>query len=413
MDRHNNPYTPGAGARPPLLAGRDRELEDLRVAFQRLATGQFARSFILDGLRGVGKTVLLNEADVMAREQRWISSGVVECNEDDDLPLLMARLCHRALRRLSMGRRLSSGAERALGVLRAFTIAADTDGRWRFNIDVAAVRGVADSGDLETDIVELLAEVGAAAARHGSGAAFFLDELQFLGKRSLASLAGAMHGVSQQNTPVLLIAAGLPQLPLMLKNARPYTERLFDFRTIGGLTRATAAAALTVPAERLGVSYERTALELILDRTDGYPHFIQQWGETIWREAEGPTLTLQDARVAEELVNDELDRRFFRDRYEKATEAEAIYMAAMADLGDGRHTSTEIAAHMGMNQKELSVRRAGLIEKGLIYNPVGTRLDFTVPQFAAYLRRIHPFDRNQRPKRGRPRGGARARARDV
>jgi hypothetical protein len=219
----------------------------------------------------------------------------------------------------------------------------------------------------------------------------------------MALLAAAMHGISQQNAPVLLLGAGLPQLPLMLKNAKPYTERLFEFRTIGGLPRATATAALKVPAERLGARYQRNALDLILDQTEGYPHFLQQWGETIWREAEGPTITAADARVAEELVNDELDRRFFRDRYEKATEAEAIYVAAMADLGDGRHSSSEIAAHMGMAQKELSVRRAGLIEKGLIYNPIGTQLDFTVPQFATYLRRIHPFDPAQRPSRGRPR----------
>lgn len=403
MDRHQNPYTPGAGARPPLLAGRDRDVDDFRVAFQRLGAGQFARSFMLDGLRGVGKTVLLNEADVMAREHSWVSSGVVECNEDDELTLLIARLCHRALRRLSLGKRVSGSVQRALGVLRAFTFAMDQEGRWRFNIDVQAVKGVADSGDPEADIVELLAEVGAAASQHGSGAAFFLDEVQFLGRRDLALMAAAVHGISQQNAPVLLVGAGLPQLPLMLKNAKPYTERLFEFRTIEGLARATAAAALTVPAERLGARFQRPALELILDRTDGYPHFLQQWGETIWREAEGPTITVRDAEVAEELVNDELDRRFFRDRYEKATEAEAIYMAAMADLGDGRHSSTEIAARMRMNQKELSVRRAGLIDKGLIYNPVGTQLDFTVPQFAPYLRRIHPFDPEQRPSRGRPR----------
>jgi hypothetical protein len=386
------------------VAGRDTELDDFRVAFQRLGAGQFARSFMLDGLRGVGKTVLLNEADVMAREHGWISSGVVECNEDDELTLLIARLCHRALRRLSLGKRVSGRVDRALGVLRAFTFAMDDQGKWRFNIDVEAVKGVADSGDPEADIIELLAEVGSAASQHGSGAAFFLDELQFLGKRSLALMAAAMHGISQQNAPVLLVGAGLPQLPLMLKNAKPYTERLFDFRTIGGLPRPTAAAALTIPAERLGARFDRDALELILDRTDGYPHFLQQWGETVWRESEGPTVTIDDARVAEELVNDELDRRFFRDRYEKATEAETIYMAAMADLGDGRHSSTEIAAHMQMGQKELSVRRAGLIDKGLIYSPIGTQLDFTVPQFARYLRRIHPFDPHERPRRGRPRG---------
>jgi hypothetical protein len=403
MDRHQNPYTPGAGARPPLLAGRESELEDFTVAFERLAGGRFARSFILDGLRGVGKTVLLNEADVIAREHAWISSGVVECNEDDDLPLLMAKLCHRALRRMSSAKRIAKGAERALGVLRAFTFSLDQSGAWRFNIDVAAVKGVADSGDPEVDIVELLAEVGRAASEQGSGAAFFLDELQFLGPRGMALLAAAMHGISQQNAPVLLVAAGLPQLPLLLKDAKPYTERLFDYRTIGGLPRATAAGALTIPARRLNATFEPDALELILDHTGGYPHFLQQWGETVWREAEGPTITLRDVQIAEDLVNDELDRRFFRDRYEKATEAEQLYLAAMADLGDGRHTSTEIAEHMGMSLKGLSVRRAALIDKGLIYNPLGSDLDFTVPQFAPYLRRIHPFDPNRRPARGRPR----------
>ena len=403
MNRHANPYTPGAGARPPWLAGRDAELEDFRIAFNRLGAGPFARSFVLDGLRGVGKTVLLNEADVIARERGWITSGLVECNQDDRLPGLVARICHRALRKLSVGRRLSASVERALGVLRAFTFAADQTGAWQLNIDVAAVKGVADSGDPETDIVELLAEVGAAASRHGSGLALLLDEMQFLGKDSLGPLATAMHGISQQSAPVLLVGAGLPQLPLLLKKAKPYTERLFEYRTVEGLPRAKAASALTVPAERIGARYSREALELILDHTQGYPHFLQQWGETVWREAEGPTITLRDARVAEELVNDELDRRFFRDRYEKATEAESIYMAAIADLGDGPHSSAEVAAHLRMAQKELSVRRAGLIEKGLIYSPSGTLLEFTVPQFARYLRRIHPFDPSQRPRRGRPR----------
>lgn len=402
MDRHQNPYTPGAGARPPLLAGRESELEDFVVAFERLSSRQFARSFVLDGLRGVGKTVLLNEADVIAREHGWVSSGVVECNEDDDLPLLMAKLCHRALRRMSGTKKLAKGVERGLGVLRAFTFSLDQGGSWRFNIDVAAVKGVADSGDPEMDIVELLAEVGKVASEHGSGAAFFLDELQFLGPRGMALLAAAMHGISQQNAPVLLIAAGLPQLPLLLKDAKPYTERLFDYRTIGGLPRPKAAAALAVPAQRLNASFESDALEMILDRTSGYPHFLQQWGETVWREAEGPNITLRDVQIAEDLVNDELDRRFFRDRYEKATEAEKLYLAAMADLGDGRHTSAEVAEHMGMSPKRLSVRRGALIEKGLIYNPVASQLDFTVPQFAAYLRRIHPFDPTQRPVRGRP-----------
>src|ERR1700685_1721529 len=285
MDPHANPYTPGAGARPPRLVGREAEVDDFAVAFKRLGGGQASRSFVLDGLRGVGKTVLLNEADLVAREHGWVSSGVLECNEDDELPLLMARLSHRALRRLSASKRVGAGVKRALGVLRAFTFAMDERGVWRFNIDVKTISGVADSGDPEADIVELLREVGAAAAQHGSGAAFLLDELQFLGKRSLSMLAAAMHGVSQQKAPVLLVAAGLPQLPLMLKNAKPYTERLFDYRTIEGLPRATAASALTVPAQRAKVKFEQDALDLILDRADGYPYFLQQWGETLWREA--------------------------------------------------------------------------------------------------------------------------------
>ncbi len=204
--------------------------------------------------------MLLNEADLVAREHGWVSSGVLECNEDDELPLLMARLPHRALRRLSAGKRVGAGVKRALGVLRAFTFAMDERGLWRFNIDVKAISGVADSGDPEADIVELLGEVGAAAAQHGSGAPFLLDELQFLGKHSLSMLAAAMHGVSQQNAPVLLVAAGLPQLPLMPKNAKPYTEGLFDYRTIEGLPRATAASALTVPAQRAKVNSSKTRL---------------------------------------------------------------------------------------------------------------------------------------------------------
>ena len=212
-----------------------------------------------------------------------------------------------------------------------------------------------------------------------------------------------MHGISQQNTPVLLVGAGLPQLPLVLKNAKPYTERLFDFRTIGGLPRPDGSGG----SDRAG-RQARSAVRTRCGRTDPRPHgrvpaLPAAMGRNGVARGGGSGDHAPGRGSAEELVNDELDRRFFRDRYEKATEAETIYMAAMADLGDGGHSSTDIAAHMRMSQRDLSVRRAGLIEKGLIYSPIGTRLDFTVPQFAAYLRRIHPFDPDQRPSRGRPR----------
>jgi hypothetical protein len=401
MDRHDNPYTPGAGVKPPALVGRDDDIEDFRVALARLGRGTHSRSFVFDGLRGVGKTVLLNELDVVAREAGWITSGVVECNEDDALAPLIAQLAHRALRKLSRGKRISKTVRTALGALKAFTLTMDQEGRWRFNIDVDAATGIADSGNLADDIVELLAEVGRASAESGAGVLLALDEMQFLDRRELALLATAMHRVSQENMPVLLVGAGLPQLPLMLSEAKPYTERLFDYRTIGSLSRAQAASALTIPARRGGARYAPDALEMILDESAGYPHFLQQWGEAVWREAETSTITVEDAGVAEELVHDELDRRFFRDRYDRATEAEKIYMAAIADLGDGPHSSASIAQRMGKRQKDVSVRRAGLLKKGLVFNPVDTDLDFTVPHFARYIRRVHPFDPAERPSRGR------------
>ncbi len=401
MDATQNPFTPGAGARPPALVGREEVLSAFDVALARLAQGRHARSIILDGLRGVGKTVLLGEFDAMARSRGWISSGVVECNEDDDFRGLVAKLSHRALRALSRKRRATDSVQRAFGVLKAFTFTLDESLRWRFNIDLEAVRGVADSGDPETDIVELLGELGRAAAEQGAGVVFLLDEMQFLGQGELALLATAMHHISQASSPVLIVGAGLPQLSLMLVRARPYSERLFDYLRIESLRRETAAKALTVPAERAHVTFERDALEHVLERAGGYPYFLQQWGEVVWNEAETKTIGIEDVLGAEDYVNDELDRRFFRDRYERATEAERIYMAAMADLGEGRNPSAEIARHMGKEQRAVSVRRDGLLKKGLIFNPVGSELDFTVPQFSVFMRRTHPFDPDQRPSRGR------------
>jgi hypothetical protein len=403
VDPHRNPYTPGAGTRPPALVGRDRDLAEFGIALARAGRGRHSRSFIYDGLRGVGKTVLLAELDVAAREAGWITSGLVECNEDDRLAPLVARLAHRILRKLSRSRAMSHSVRRALGVLSAFAVTLDETGRWRLKIEAEPVRGVADSGDLEADIVELVAEVGRAATEHGAGVALFLDEMQFLGREDLSMLSAAMHRISQETMPVVLAGAGLPQLPLMLKEAKPYTERLYEFRTIGSLSRAQARQALVMPAERAGARFTEGALDLLLEQSAGYPYFVQQWGETVWNEAEGSPIGIQDARAAEEVVHDELDRRFFRDRYDKATDAEKIYMAAMADLGDGGHASRRIAEHMQMSQAQASVRRAGLLGKGLIYNPRDTDLDFTVPQFGAFMRRVHPFDPQERPRRGRPR----------
>jgi hypothetical protein len=402
MNPETNPYIPAAGSRPPVLAGREDELDTFTVALGRLGKGVHARSMILDGVRGAGKTVLLREFNYIAREQGWITSGVVECDAGEQLPRIVAKLCHRALRDLDKRWAAGQAMRRAFGVLKAFTLALGEDGHWRFNIDFDAVKGVADSGDPEVDIVELLGEVGRAASEHGEGVLLLLDEMQFLSRADLGLLSKAMHQISQEVLPVLIAGAGLPQLPLMLKEDKLYAERLFSFRTIDSLSPPQAAKALTVPASRENVAYAPDALRYILEQSQGYPYFLQQWGEAVWNEAETSPIDMQDALAAHELVTDELDRRFFRDRYDTATEAERIYMAAMADLGPGSHSSADIAARMGLTVKTASVRRDGLLKKGLIYSRVDTELDFTVPQFATFIERIHPFDATQRPRRGRP-----------
>ena len=405
MNPETNPYIPSAGTRPPALVGREHELDTFTVALARLGKGVHARSMILDGVRGVGKTVLLREFNYIARERSWITSGVVECDEGEQLPRIVAKLCHRALRDLDKRWSAGEALRRAFGVLKAFTLTLGGDGQWRFNLDLDAVTGVADSGDPEVDIVELLTEVGHAANAHGEGVLLLLDEMHFLSKTDLGLLSKAMHQVSQEVLPVLIAGAGLPQLPLMLKEDKLYAERLFTFRTIDTLSPPQAAKALTVPAARERVTYAPEALAYILDQSQGYPYFLQQWGEAVWNEAEQSPISIQDALTAHELVTDELDRRFFRDRYDTATEAERIYMAAMADLGPGSHSSADIAARMSLTVKTASVRRDGLLKKGLIYSRVDTQLDFTVPQFATFIHRIHPFDAAQRPRRGRPRHG--------
>ncbi len=401
MNPEANPYTPGAGASPPALVGRDQEIEAFRVALTRLSRRIHARSVLLDGFRGVGKTVLLREFNHLAREQGWVTSGVVECDQHDELHRVIAKLCHRALREVSKRRLAGDRLKRALGVLRAFTLTFDDDARWHLQLDAAAVKGVADSGDPEIDIVELMIELGAAASEKGRGVVVLLDEMQFLSAPDLNLLAKAMHQVSQEVHPILMAAAGLPQLPLMLKENKLYVERLFTFRTIDSLPQSAAARALTVPASRVGVKYDRQALSSVLEEAQGYPYFLQQWGETVWNEADGSPISVDDVHAAHDLVTEELDRRFFRDRYNTASEAERIYMAAMADIGPGPHSSTEIAQRMGKTTRQLSVRREALLRKGLIYSPLDTQLDFTVPHFDRFMRRIHPFDANERPLRGR------------
>lgn len=405
MDPSKNPYTPGAGARPTVFVGRDAEVRDFDIALRRLREGKHARSQILYGLRGVGKTVLLDEFDLLAREEGWITS-MIECNDDDELGPIIARLCHRVLRHLSRGKRASDAVAKAAGALKAFVWTLDPEsGKLQFKIDVEAAKGVADSGDLEADVVELLSAVGAAAMGENSGAVFLIDEMQALGKGDLSSLMAALQKISREQLPVMVVAAGLPQLPLTLTKSKAYAERLFVYQQIDSLSGAEASRALKAPANRLGVEIAGDAVDYIVGRSGGYPFFLQQWGETTWEEALGDTLiTMDDVLAAEEVVSNFLETRFFKDRYDRASEAERIYMAAMADLGPGPHSSRAIADRMGTKLSAVSVFRGRLLEKGLIYNEVDSDLAFTVPQFDEYMRRVHPFKSDERPRLGRPRG---------
>ena len=404
MDPAKNPYTPGAGARPTVFVGREAEVKDFDTALQRLHEGKHARSQILYGLRGVGKTVLLDEFDLLARERGWVTS-LIECNEGDELGPLIAKLCHRALRQLSRGKRMNDALTKAAGALKAFVWTLDPEsGRLQFKIDIEAAKGVADSGDLEADIVELLTAVGRAAVSESSGALFLIDETQVLQKADLSLLMAALQKITREQLPVMVVAAGLPQLPLTLIKSKAYAERLFVYQQIDSLSKAEASRALRAPANRLGVDITADAVDYVVERSGGYPFFLQQWGETTWEEAVGDTLiTKDDALAAEEVVSNFLETRFFKDRYDRASEAERIYMAAMADLGPGAHSSREIADRMGTKLSAVSVFRGRLLDKGLIYNQVDSDLAFTVPQFDEYMRRVHPFTPDERPRLGRPR----------
>ena len=319
---------------------------------------------------------------------------MVECDEGEQLPRIVAKLCHRALRdldkRWSAGEAMRRSVRRSEGVHayarrgRPGGASTSTSTRSEGSPTPATRRWTSSS---------FSARSAGPPSEHGEGVLLLLDEMQFLSRSDLGLLSKAMHQISQEVLPVLIAGAGLPQLPLMLKEDKLYAERLFTFRTIGSLSPPQAAKALTVPATRENVSYAPDALHYILEQSQGYPYFLQQWGEAVWNEAESSPIGVQDALAAHEPVTDELDRRFFRDRYDTATEAERIYMAAMADLGPGSHSSADIAARMGLTAKGASVRRDGLLKKGLIYSRVDTELDFTVPQFAAFIERIVPIRR--------------------
>jgi hypothetical protein len=343
---------------------------------------------LITGLRGVGKTVLLNTFDAMA-EEAGFRTAKSEITHETDFRPLVARLARRALLAISPASRMRKRARRAAAVFKAFTLR--TPEGLEVGVDVDALIGRGDSGDLGEDLSDLFVALGEAAAEHDTGVVFLLDEVQFLASNELEALIAALHQVSQRELPLTLAGAGLPQLPALSGAAKSYSERLFRFPAIDRLDSAAGRDALELPARPEGVSYQRRATEEILKLTEGYPYFLQEYGKHVWNVAAGPEITLSDVRRAHDLVQLELDESFFQVRIGRATKAELAYLSAMAQLGKGPYRSGEVASRMGRRGSEsVAAIRGRLVEKGLIYSPAYGLSEFAVPHFQDFVRRHFP-----------------------
>jgi hypothetical protein len=392
LTRATNPYSAGAGSMPPFLAGRDDDIGRYDTLIARLENGQHGRGLIYSGLRGIGKTVLLLEFEKLAAGRGWDSSGVVEIGATTDFRTSIARMTHRLLRGLSRKQAIKERVLQALGVLKAFNIT--TPAGFQLNIDVSAISGSADSGDIEEDLTELLVAVGEAAQAGGKGVVYLIDEMQNLEPLAMGALCMAFHKLAQRQLPVTIVGAGLPPLPVQLRSAKPYAERLFEYFPLGRLGAPAARAALVTPATRMGASYEEDGVDLILAAADGYPYFIQEHGRVIWEEAGVSPITTEAVRQSLPVVQEILDEEFFDNRVEEATNEERRYMAAMADLGDGAQSTAGVTERAGYKARASSGKaRQALIRKGLIYVPEHGSVDFTVPHFAAFMRRRYPLVR--------------------
>jgi len=386
MDPIRNPYNPGAGSQPPVLSGRDSQLEAFRILLERLRIGRPEKSMLITGLRGVGKTVLLNTFEGIAA-QAGFATALREITHTTDFRVVIAHLARRALVSVSPLQNLKEKGKRALGVLKAFKLQLPGGGP-EISVDVEAALGIGDSGDLEEDLADLLVALGEAAADHQKGVVFLLDEVQFLGKPELEALISALHRCSQRAVPVTLVGAGLPQLPQLAGEAKSYAERLFNFPRINSLAQEAARKALELPAVREGARYEAAAVEHIIGFTDGYPYFLQEFGKRVWNIAPGPVVTLEDVREAEREVRLELDSNFFRVRVARCTPSELAYLSAMASLGNGPYRSGDIATALERpGAPNVAPTRGRLIRKGLIFSPDHGLNEFTVPQFADFMQR--------------------------
>lgn len=390
MDRRLNPYTPNAGARPPVLVGREDELEEFDVLLHRLEAGHTEKSLIVVGLRGVGKTVLLGEFRQLALDREW---HVVEIEvskwDDAQFRRSIARELRRVLHSIS-ARSWSQELRGAMGALRSFTLKVDPGGHLTVGLDADASVGVADSGDLDADLSDLLVGVGEAAREHGTGVVLLLDELHFLSRPQMEALIAAVHKTVQRSLPITAAAAGLPQIHELVGDAKTYAERLFKFPSLGRLDDADARDVLREPARLLDVRFGDEALNVGLEFSEGYPCFLQEFGEAAWDLASGSSIDVMDGLRAKLVVQEKLDSGFFKVRLERTTELQKAYLRAMAELGPDAQLASRVADLLERTSSECGPTRKQLIDKGLLYATEHGYAAFTVPGFDEYLKRAIP-----------------------
>jgi len=390
MDPIRNPYAPGAGTQPPELAGRDEIRENVRIAIERIRIGRASKSVLMVGLRGVGKTVLLDRMRLDA-EAAGHHTLRAEAPEDRSLPALLAPQLRTALIKLSLVESARDLSRRALRALAGFAGALKVKYEdIEVGMDFEPEPGLADNGDLESDLQDLLEAVGLAAKAANTSLVMFVDEMQYVEENQLASLITALHRTSQRGLPVTLVGAGLPQLPGLMGKAKSYAERLFDFPFIGPLSPAEASKALVNPATEEGVVFEANAVNLVYEKTQGYPYFLQEWGKHAWDCADQSPITWEDCDRATLTATAALDASFFRVRFDRLTPLEKRYIRGMAELGPGPHRSGDIAEMLGRDVQSLAPTRGNLIRKGMIWSPNHGDTAFTVPLFDQFMKRIIP-----------------------
>jgi hypothetical protein len=392
MDPMQNPFSPGAGSPPPELAGRAPLLEQARLTLGRVKAGRAERSFLLVGLRGVGKTVLLNKVRELADDSGY-RAVLIEAHEGKPLATLLLPALRQLLISLDRMAQISQKAKRGLRVLRSFFNGVKLKYQdVEIGIDVDPEVGTADSGNLEADLAEVFIAVGEAAADRKAAVALIIDEMQYLSEEELSALIMAMHQISQRQLPVVLVGAGLPQLVALAGRSKSYAERLFQFPEVGALRPADAAQAVQEPVQEQGVEFTEEALQEIIRQTKGYPYFLQEWAYQAWNLAAGSPIEIGVVHEATRESIRRLDANFFRVRFDRLTPREKDYLRALADMGDATQRSGDIADRLQVKVQSIAPVRNGLIKKGMIYSPAHGDTAFTVPLFSDFMKRIMPVE---------------------